>query len=271
MPATVIPSELSAHQMAARSDGSLIQPRADGRPVASLSLQDKALLRKYSISGPSDGLNTAANSRLVQNEHDGLMIRSEGSQRAKDILRVDQADPTVLLSVAHTPPDPLIPNLSSVSKDSELPAGEADRKRRRRIGKVGIKKESREDSESASIDVFGSRSTNLSPPDQKNVEFKNTTWFQSTPLDIQDCSIVRKCGINDMVLLYITLVSDRAIPAGFLAEYPLKLSSKRSMNLAVVISDAEAERLLMQNKKQRETCRFSIPQLRLISWSWLPS
>ena len=108
VPATVIPSELSAHQMAARSDGSLIQPRADGRPVASLSLQDKALLRKYSISGPSDGLNTAANARLVQNEHDGLMIRSEGSQRAKDILRVDRTDPAVFLSMAHTPADPLI-------------------------------------------------------------------------------------------------------------------------------------------------------------------
>ena len=32
MRATVIPSELSAHQMAARSNGSLIQLRADGRP-----------------------------------------------------------------------------------------------------------------------------------------------------------------------------------------------------------------------------------------------
>ena len=103
---------------------------------------------------------------------------------------------------------------------------------------------------------------NLSPPDQKNVEFQNTTWFQSTPLDIQDCSIVRKCGINDMVLLYITLVSDRASPAGFLAEflsleYPLKLSSKRSANLAAGLSDAEAERLLMLNKKQRDMQIFN--------------
>ena len=49
VPATLIPSELSAHQMAARSDGSLAQPWADGRPVSALSLQDKVLLRKYSI------------------------------------------------------------------------------------------------------------------------------------------------------------------------------------------------------------------------------
>ena len=105
------------------------------------------------------GLNIAANARLVQNEHDGLMIKSEGSQKAEDILRVNQAEPT--------PADPLIPNLSSVSKNSELPsAGEADPKRRRRIGKAGIKKESRGYSEGASIDVFGSRSTNLSPADQ---------------------------------------------------------------------------------------------------------
>ena len=44
VPATVIPSELSAHQMAARSDGSLRQSRADGRPTALLSLQDKSTL-----------------------------------------------------------------------------------------------------------------------------------------------------------------------------------------------------------------------------------
>ena len=33
----------------------------------------------------------------------------------------------------------------------------------------------------------------------------------------------------------------------------MKLSSKRSMNLAAGLSDAEAERLLMLNKKQRDT------------------
>ena len=46
VPATLIPSELSAHQMAAHSDGSMAQPRAVGRPVSALSLQDKVLLRK---------------------------------------------------------------------------------------------------------------------------------------------------------------------------------------------------------------------------------
>ena len=121
VPATVIPSELSAHQMAARSDGSLIQPRADGRPVASLSLQGKALLRKYYISGPTDGLHTAAaNARLVQNERHGLMIRSEGSQRSKDILKVDQTDPTAFDSIAPTSADPLVPIHSSVRHQSIL-------------------------------------------------------------------------------------------------------------------------------------------------------
>ena len=84
-----------------------------------------------------------------------LTIRSEGSQRAEDILKVDQTDPdgipfcgTILLQILSYQ----IP--SSVSKDSELPtAGEANPKRRRRIGKAGIKKESREDSEGASIEV----------------------------------------------------------------------------------------------------------------------
>ena len=54
----------------------------------------------------------------------------------------------------------------------------------------------------------------------------------------------------------MTLVTDKAIPAGFLAEFltlehSLKMSSRRSMNLAVGLSDAEAERLLLQEKKQR--------------------
>ena len=157
MPTTLIPSELSAHQMAARSDGSLVPPRADGRPVAALSLQDKALLRKYSIPDPSDGLNTTAIARLVHKERDGLTVRSEGSQELKDILKVDQTEPTVFDSVTRSSADPLVPIPSSVSKDSEIPnAGEADPKRRRRIGKVGIKKETREDSEGAA--------------DQKNVK-----------------------------------------------------------------------------------------------------
>ena len=77
VPATLIPSELSAHQMAARSDGSMAQPRADGRPISALSLQDKVLLRKYSIPGSSDRLNTAAEARLVQSERDEWTIRSE--------------------------------------------------------------------------------------------------------------------------------------------------------------------------------------------------
>ena len=43
VPATLIPSELSAHQMAARSDGSLARSRVDGHPTSALSLQDKVL------------------------------------------------------------------------------------------------------------------------------------------------------------------------------------------------------------------------------------
>ena len=243
--------------MAARSDGSLIQPRADGRPVAVLSLQDKALLRKYSIPDPSDGLNTTAIARLVQKERDGLMIRSEGSQGSKDVLKVDRTDPKVFDSVAHAPADPLEPILSSVPKGSELPSsGEADPKVRRRIGKVGIKKEPREDGEGASIEVFGSRSTNLGPPEQKNMKSQNADWFQSTQLDTRDCYIVRKCGVTDMVLLYITLVSDRAIPAGFLAEF-LSLETFIETFIKTFyessLTDAEAERLLIMDKKQRDT------------------
>ena len=64
VPATLIPSELSAHQMAARSDGSLAQSRVDGHPKSALSQQDKALLRKYSIPVTLDALTTAAKNEL---------------------------------------------------------------------------------------------------------------------------------------------------------------------------------------------------------------
>ena len=83
-------------------------------------------------------------------------------------------------------------------------------------------------------------------------------WSPNIPLDTRDCSVVRKCGVTDMVRLYITLVMDRAIPAGFLAdflllEHSLKLSSRRSMNQATSLTDSEAERLLIIDKKRRDT------------------
>ena len=40
--------------MAARSDGSLALSRVDGHPISALSLQDKVLLRKYSIPVSTD-------------------------------------------------------------------------------------------------------------------------------------------------------------------------------------------------------------------------
>ena len=206
VPATLIPSELSAHQMAARSDGSLAQSRVDGHPISALSLQDKVLLRKYSIPVSTDTLITAAETSLVQSERDEWTIRSEGLQRAEDTLRVDQTDITVFDSITRGSTYSLVQIPSSVSKDSELPnAGETDPKRRRRIGKVGIKKEPKEDCESES--------------DRKIAKSQIPTWCQNTPLDTRDCSIVREYGVTDMVLLYITLVTDKAIPAGFLAEF----------------------------------------------------
>ena len=244
VPATLIPSELSAHQMAARSDGSLAHPRADGHPTSALSLQDKMLLRKYSIPVSTDMTITAAEKSLVQSERDGLTIRSEGLQRAEDMSNMDQTYPTVFDSIARGSAVPLVSIPSSVSKDSELPnTVEADPKRRRRIGKVGIKKEPREDCGVIS--------------DRKNEKSQVATRSPNFPLDTRDCSIIRRCGVTDMVVLYITLVSDGAIPAGFLAEFltleqALNLSSKRAINIAANRPDAEAERLLFIDKKRRD-------------------
>ena len=231
--------------MAARSDGSLALSRVDGHPISALSLQDKVLLRKYSIPVSTDMSITAAETSLVQSERDECMIRSEGPQKAKDRVKVDQRDPTLFDSNARGSADPLVPIPSSVSKDSELPnTGEADPKRRRRIGKVGTKKEPRKDCGGTS--------------DRKSVKSQIAAWSSNIPLDTRDCSVVQKCGVTDMVRLYITFVMDRAIPAGFLAEFlllehSLKLSSRRSMNQATSLTDAEAERLLIIDKKQRDT------------------
>ena len=245
VPATLIPSELSAHQMAARSDGSLARTRVDGHPISALSIQDKVLLRKYSIPVSLGALSTAAETNLVQSEQEWCTIRSEGSQRAEDIPRMKQTVITGINPISRGSTDSSGQILSSFSKDSELPnAGEADPKRRRRIGKAGIKKEPKEDSESKS--------------DLNIVKSHIPSWCQNIPLDTRDFSVVCKCGVTDMVLLYITLVSDRAVPGGFLAEFltleqSLNLSSKRAINIAASLSDAEAERLLVLNKKQRDT------------------
>ena len=201
VPATLIPSELSAHQMAARSDGSLARSRVDGHPTSALSLQDKVLLRKYSIPISTGTLNTVAETNLVKSERDGCTIRSEELQRAEDIPRVEQTSITGLDSTSRYSTGLASQVLSSSPKDAELSnAGETDPKRRRRIGKAGPKKETKEDSGSV---------TTIRVP----------SWCQNTPLDSRDVYDAGEYGVTDMVLLYITLVSDGAIPPGFLAEF----------------------------------------------------
>ena len=112
-----------------------------GTPISALSLQDKLLLRKYSITVSIDMTITAAERSLVQSERDECKIRSEGPQKAEYRAKVEQTDPRISDSNARGSADPLVRISSSVSKDSELPnIGEADPKRRRRIGKVGVRR-----------------------------------------------------------------------------------------------------------------------------------
>ena len=136
VPATLIPSEVSAHQMAARSDGSLARSRVDGRPISALSLQDKVLLRKYSIPVSTDTLIISAETSLVKSERDGCTIRSEGPQRAEDILRVDQTDTIVFDAITRGSTGSLVQFPSSVSKDSELEP-RRNRKRTVKVNRTG--------------------------------------------------------------------------------------------------------------------------------------
>ena len=79
LPASVNPSELSAHQMAERSPDPLGQERVDGHPIGHLSLLDRALLRKYSIPGRPDGLQRESYLTKVQNKRDGFKFKRRGT------------------------------------------------------------------------------------------------------------------------------------------------------------------------------------------------
>ena len=240
VPPSLVPSELSAHQMAARSDGSLARSGVDGHPSSALSLQDKVLLHKYSIPVSIGTSIATAEGSFVQSERDECMIRSEVPQKAEDRVKVDQRDPRTSGSKASGSADQLVQSSSSVSKDS----AETDPKRRRRVGKLGVRKEPRDNCGGTSV--------------PKNVETQFVEGPPNIPLDSRDCIVVQKCGLTDMVNLYITLLMDKVIPAGFLAEFlllehSLKASSRRFMNQAASRSDAEAERLLAIDKKQKVT------------------
>ena len=132
-----------------------------------------------------------------------------------------------------------MPNTFFFSKGRRAPDCWGDRSQEKEKNwKAGPKKETKEDS--------GSVTTSQVP-----------SWCQNTPLDSRDVYVAGEYGVTDMVLLYITLVSDGAILPGFLAEFvtleqALKLSSKRALNIAANRSDAEAERLLFIDKKRRD-------------------
>ena len=132
-----------------------------------------------------------------------------------------------------------MPNTFFFSKGRRASECRGDRSQEKEKNwKTESKKETKEDS--------GSVTTSRVP-----------SWCQNTPLDSRDVYVAGEYGVTDMVLLYITLVSDGAIPPGFLAEFvtleqALKLSSKRAINIAANRSDAEAERLLFIDKKRRD-------------------
>ena len=89
LPASVIPSELSAHQMAGSLTGTdrysswedpLGHERVDGHPIEQLSLLDRALLRKYSVAALPDGSSIATDKTKVQSERDCDILREEEPQ-----------------------------------------------------------------------------------------------------------------------------------------------------------------------------------------------
>ena len=94
------------------------------------------------------------------------------------------------------------------------------------------------------------------------------------PLDSRDCIVVQKRGLTDMVILYITLLMDKVIPAGFLRPVSVVGAFIESLVKTVYESSSESGRmlrprgywLLIRSKKSR---MFLLPLLSLINWFWL--
>ena len=75
-------------------------------------------------------------------------------------------------------------------------------------------------------------------------------------LNVRDRALLQTTGLTDMVLLYFTLLADKAVPNGFLPEFvnlenSMRRSSERSVKLAASLSDADAERLLGIDKERK--------------------
>ena len=72
-------------------------------------------------------------------------------------------------------------------------------------------------------------------------------------LNVRDGALLQTTGLTDMVLLYFTLLADKAVPGCYLPEFvnmetSMRRSSERSMKLAASLSD---ERLLWIDKKRK--------------------
>ena len=224
--------------MAARSDGSLARSGVDKHPSSALSLQDKLLLRKYSIPVSIGTSIATAEGSLVQSESDGSGVRdlrrqSTGRRWNRPIPEHPVPKQAVRLISLYSP---LL--LSRRIQRRLILRGDEE------LESLELKKEPRDNCGGTSV--------------PKNVETQLVEGPPNIPLDSRDCIVVQKCGLTDMVNLYITLLMDKVIPAGFLAEFlllehPLKASSRRFMNQAASRSDAEAERLLAIDKKQKVT------------------
>ena len=78
----------------------------------------------------------------------------------------------------------------------------------------------------------------------------------TNPLQHANRLIVERLGITDYVLLYFTLITDKVLPHGYLADFvkqeqAARRSAERKHKLATKISDAEAEMQLTISRKQK--------------------
>ena len=94
----------------------------------------------------------------------------------------------------------------------------------------------------------------------------------ANPLQDADRLIVERYGFTNYVLLYFTLVTDKVLPHGYLADFvkleqAARRSAERKQKLATKISDAEAEMQLTISRKQKLQNRSVLPRLLINLWS----
>ena len=249
VPASGSPSELSAHQMGLSLAGA---SRLKEEPIHSipgtsalaiggheqLSISDRALLRKYGLSGQRQ-----ESTREPEAHHGTIPIvqRVDGHPPQADLNLYDR-----MLLRKYT-----VPATASMFSDSSSlasvppysPPVESAKKRRRFYKKAKLSREMKKGSWSSTGGLSLRISSQVAEPPVRAVT--SISHSPSSP------------GPSHFTLLYHTLVRDGALPLGYLQEFtsleaPARRSANRLQASAVAVTDSAASMTLAALRRESE-------------------